>query len=61
MEFVPSFKLTDIPKVDAAGLDKQLLADRTATAFLSQILKTVTPVTPVTSATPVSSLRSLRQ
>lgn len=40
MEFVESFKLTDMAKVEAAGLDKALLADRVADSFLAQILKT---------------------
>ncbi|KAL1527165.1 hypothetical protein AB1Y20_015845 [Prymnesium parvum] len=40
MEFVPSFKLTDIARVEREGLDKQELAQRTADAFLTQILKT---------------------
>jgi len=40
MEFVDSFKLTDLAKVEAAGLDKKLLSDRVADSFLAQILKT---------------------
>lgn len=39
MEFVPSFKLTDIAQVEAQGLDRNLLAKRTADAFLAQILR----------------------
>ena len=39
MEFVPSFKLTDIARVEAEGLDRNLLAKRTADAFLAQILR----------------------
>jgi len=40
MEYVESFKLTDMAKVEEAGLDKALLADRVADSFLTQILKT---------------------
>jgi ABC1 atypical kinase-like domain len=40
MEFVESFKLTDIEKIEEIGLDKQLLAQRTADAFLRQIVET---------------------
>ena len=40
LEYVPSFKLTDLPRVEAAGLDPKLLAKRTADAFLTQVLST---------------------
>lgn len=40
MEFVDSLKLTDIKKVEELGLDKELLAKRTADAFLMQIIQT---------------------
>lgn len=40
MEFVESFKLTDQKQIDALGLDRQLLAKRTADAFLRQIIET---------------------
>jgi len=40
MEFVESFKLTDIKRVEELGLDKELLAKRTADAFLKQIVET---------------------
>jgi len=40
MEFVESFKLTDIARVEREGLDRKQLADRTADAFLTQVLKT---------------------
>jgi predicted unusual protein kinase regulating ubiquinone biosynthesis (AarF/ABC1/UbiB family) len=40
MEYVESFKLTDIARVEAEGLDKQVLAQRVADSFLAQILKT---------------------
>lgn len=40
MEFVESFKLTNIKRVEELGLDKKLLAKRTADAFLRQIVET---------------------
>eukprot|EP00239_Pterosperma_sp_CCMP1384_P003265 CAMPEP_0197857120 /NCGR_PEP_ID=MMETSP1438-20131217/29897_1 /TAXON_ID=1461541 /ORGANISM="Pterosperma sp., Strain CCMP1384" /LENGTH=803 /DNA_ID=CAMNT_0043472829 /DNA_START=154 /DNA_END=2565 /DNA_ORIENTATION=+ len=40
MEFVESFKLTDLDKVDRLGLDRKLLAKRTADSFLRQIVET---------------------
>ena len=40
MEFVESLKLTDIEQIDSLGLDKELLAKRTADAFLRQIVET---------------------
>lgn len=40
MEFVDSLKLTDIEQIDSLGLDKELLAKRTADAFLRQIVET---------------------
>ena len=40
MEFVESFKLTDIKRVEQLGLDKKLLAKRTAETFLTQIVQT---------------------
>lgn len=40
MEFVESFKLTNIEKVEQLGLDRELLAKRTADAFLRQIVET---------------------
>ena len=40
MEFVESFKLTDIEKIESLGLDRDLLAKRTADAFLRQIVET---------------------
>jgi len=40
LEFVPSLKLTDLEAVEAAGLDRQLLAKRAADSFLTQVLKT---------------------
>lgn len=40
MEFVESLKLTDTKRIDELGLDRQLLAKRTADAFLRQIVET---------------------
>jgi len=40
MEYVDSFKLTDIARVEELGLDKELIAKRTADAFLRQIVET---------------------
>lgn len=40
MEYVESFKLTDIERVEKEGLDRELLAKRTAESFLRQIVET---------------------
>eukprot|EP00316_Scyphosphaera_apsteinii_P011360 CAMPEP_0119313344 /NCGR_PEP_ID=MMETSP1333-20130426/28746_1 /TAXON_ID=418940 /ORGANISM="Scyphosphaera apsteinii, Strain RCC1455" /LENGTH=706 /DNA_ID=CAMNT_0007318155 /DNA_START=140 /DNA_END=2260 /DNA_ORIENTATION=+ len=40
LEFVPSFKLTDIERVEAEGLDRKALAKNSANSFLSQVLQT---------------------
>lgn len=40
MEFLESFKLTNIERVEELGLDRELLAKRTADAFLRQIIET---------------------
>jgi predicted unusual protein kinase regulating ubiquinone biosynthesis (AarF/ABC1/UbiB family) len=40
MEFIESFKLTDIERIEKLGLDRKLLAKRTADAFLRQIVET---------------------
>ena len=40
MEFLDSFKLTDIEQLDQLGLDRDLLAKRTADAFLRQVVET---------------------
>jgi len=40
MELLESFKLTDIDQVEELGLDRELLAKRTADAFLRQIVET---------------------
>jgi len=40
MEFVESFKLTDIKKIEKLGLDRKVLAKKVAAAFLRQIIET---------------------
>jgi len=40
MEFVESFKLTDIDRIEKLGLDRKLLANRVAEWFLHQIVET---------------------
>ena len=40
MEFLESFKLTDIKRIEKLGLDKNKLAKQTADAFLRQIVET---------------------
>jgi predicted unusual protein kinase regulating ubiquinone biosynthesis (AarF/ABC1/UbiB family) len=40
MEFVESFKLTDIERIEELGLDRKKIAKRTADAFLRQIVET---------------------
>jgi len=40
MEFIESFKLTDVNRIENLGLDKKALAKRTADAFLRQIVET---------------------
>jgi hypothetical protein len=40
MEFVESFKLTDVERIDQLGLNRQVLARHTADAFLRQIIET---------------------
>ena len=40
MEFIESFKLTDIARVEAEGLDRKDLAKRVADTFLYQIVDT---------------------
>ena len=40
MEFVESFKLTNIERIEKLGLDRELLAKRTADSFLRQIVET---------------------
>jgi len=40
MEFIESFKLTDIKRIEKLGLDRKLLSKRVADAFLRQIIET---------------------
>jgi len=40
MEYIESLKLTDIEKIESLGLDREVLAKRTADAFLRQIIET---------------------
>jgi predicted unusual protein kinase regulating ubiquinone biosynthesis (AarF/ABC1/UbiB family) len=40
MEFVESFKLTDVARIDALGLDRRVVSKRIADAFLRQIIET---------------------
>jgi len=40
MEFIESFKLTDIKRIENIGLDRKVLAKRTADTFLRQIVET---------------------
>lgn len=40
MEFVDSFKLTDVKRIEKLGLDRLLLAKRVADWFLRQIVET---------------------
>lgn len=40
MEFVESFKLTDVKEVEKQGLDRKLLAKQVADSFLRQIVET---------------------
>ncbi|GMI09834.1 hypothetical protein TrVE_jg7411 [Triparma verrucosa] len=40
MEFIESFKLTDIERIDKLNLDKTVLAKQTADSFLRQIVET---------------------
>jgi predicted unusual protein kinase regulating ubiquinone biosynthesis (AarF/ABC1/UbiB family) len=40
MEFVESFKLTDVKEVERQGLDRKLLAKRVADSFLRQVVET---------------------
>jgi len=40
MQYIESFKLTDIERVEKLGLDRELLAKRTADSFLRQIIET---------------------
>lgn len=39
MEYVPGIKINDIKKIEAAGIDRQLLAKRSAESYLTQICR----------------------
>jgi predicted unusual protein kinase regulating ubiquinone biosynthesis (AarF/ABC1/UbiB family) len=39
MEYVPGIKVSDIAKIEAAGIDRQLLAKRSAESYLSQLCR----------------------
>ena len=39
MEFVPGIKINDIEKIEAAGIDRQLLAKRSAESYLTQLCR----------------------
>ncbi len=39
MEYVPGIKISDIEKIEQAGIDRQLLAKRSAEAYLTQLCR----------------------
>lgn len=39
MEYVPGIKINDIDKIEQAGIDRQLLAKRSAEAYLTQLCR----------------------
>lgn len=39
MEFVPGIKINDIPRIEEAGIDRELLAKRSAESYLTQICR----------------------
>ena len=39
MEYVPGIKINDIQRIEAAGIDRQLLAKRSAEAYLTQLCR----------------------
>jgi hypothetical protein len=39
MEFVPSIKINDIEKIEAAGIDREVLAKRSAESYLTQLCR----------------------
>ena len=39
MEYVPGIKINDIARIEAAGIDRNLLAKRSAESYLSQICR----------------------
>lgn len=39
MEYVPGIKINEIEKIEAAGIDRKLLAKRSAESYLSQLCR----------------------
>jgi predicted unusual protein kinase regulating ubiquinone biosynthesis (AarF/ABC1/UbiB family) len=39
MEYVPGIKINDIQRIEEAGIDRQLLAKRSAEAYLTQLCR----------------------
>ena len=39
MEFVPGIKINNIPAIEEAGIDRELLAKRSAEAYLTQLCR----------------------
>ena len=39
MEYVPGIKINDIQRIEDAGIDRQLLAKRSAEAYLTQLCR----------------------
>ena len=39
MEYVPGIKINDIPKIEKAGIDRELLSKRSAEAYLTQVCR----------------------
>ena len=39
MEYVPGIKINDIQKIEEAGIDRKLLAKRSAEAYLTQLCR----------------------
>jgi predicted unusual protein kinase regulating ubiquinone biosynthesis (AarF/ABC1/UbiB family) len=39
MEFVPGIKISDIERIEEAGIDRELLAKRSAESYLTQLCR----------------------
>ena len=39
MEYCPGIKVSDIEKIEAAGIDRKLLARRSAESYLTQLCR----------------------
>ena len=39
MEYVPGIKINDIQRIEEAGIDRKLLAKRSAEAYLTQLCR----------------------